>query len=165
MRATASCRGVRMVAHRERRCICQSDRITSFVAALALILCSAPVAAQGIAGNDFSSLPVRFLVQSDHGTGWDAARTRSRVFAIEQRSPSVRRHILVGAGIGAAAGAIFGATISLQNEGETMVHPALVVAVPMIGGGAVGALVGYLVYLSRRERTMANTRVTNAASR
>lgn len=64
-----------------------------------------------------------------------------------EEAPSAKRYILLGAGIGAGVGAVFGLTLT---SGESWVPPALAISVPAIVGAGTGALVGYLVYRARR---------------
>ncbi len=75
------------------------------------------------------------------------------VYAIAGRSPSLSRHLLIGSGIGAAAGAAFGlAVISLADCGGPNCSQERVVGVAghALAGAVVGALFGGVTYLIRR---------------
>lgn len=81
-----------------------------------------------------------------------ASRTPDAAPAAAFAAPSASRHLLVGAGIGAVAGAAFGlAVVSFADCGgpDCSGERVLGVASLTLGGAAIGALVGGLVYLVR----------------
>lgn len=68
-------------------------------------------------------------------------------------TPSLSRHLWTGAGVGAAAGAAFGLwVISIADCGGPNCTTERVVGVAgnALGGAAIGALIGGMVYLIRR---------------
>lgn len=64
-----------------------------------------------------------------------------------EKVPSGRRHVLFGAAMGGAAGALFALS---QLQGESMVSPVIAVGGPVLVGASAGAFLGYLVYLAKR---------------
>lgn len=82
-----------------------------------------------------------------------APRLLDDAHAVAAQSVSLSRHLLVGSGIGAAAGAAFGlAVVSLADCGGPNCSEERVVGVAghALAGAVVGALVGGVAYLVRR---------------
>lgn len=72
-------------------------------------------------------------------------------FIVADKSSSLKRHVFIGAGVGAATGAAFSLIMIVQHGGEeSFVSPVVLVGVPVLAGAGAGALVGYLAYLTRR---------------
>lgn len=64
-------------------------------------------------------------------------------------TPSARRHVLIGAGVGAAIGAILGVFTVTQDKSGYFDSWYIAAATTLVGA-STGALVGFLVYLVRR---------------
>lgn len=109
----------------------------------------ARVDAQGAPQADATHALVRVPLAGFHVTTPDMTIVETSPFTWDNDSPSAKRHVLVGAGVGAAAGTVLG--LILVGQGEVgYLSPRLLVGIPLLTGAGTGALVGYLVYLSKR---------------
>lgn len=108
-----------------------------------------PVDAQAAPQAEVNPALVRVPMARFHVTTPDITIAATSPFALNNASPSGKRYVLVGAGVGAATGAILGLFVMTQDKSGYF-DTWHVVAGPTLVGGGVGALAGYLVYLARR---------------
>lgn len=125
---------------------------TKWVIAPCAIICAfAPesVDAQAAPQAEFNPALVRVPMARFHVTTPDITIAATSPFALNNASPSGKRYVLVGAGVGAATGAILGLVVVSQDKSGYFSSWHFVAA-PTLAGAGVGALTGYLVYLAKR---------------
>lgn len=143
-----------VVAHDVKRMLLEQGSITRILWFSAIVLLSiAPerAVAQGATVADSLRTPIRFPMGVARSPGASQALRAASAFNVTQHASSLRRHIVIGAGIGAAAGAVFSLVMIVQHGGEeSFIPPVVLVGVPVLVGAGAGALIGYFVHLTKR---------------
>lgn len=130
------------------------ERLVLFLCAVC-IFASAPgqlSAQSSVSGNPIPlriELPLPSTAYESPPSGSEQTAGTISLLTVQERSSSVGPYVLIGAGVGAAVGAVYGWRLA-HDCAECMVSPVLVVGVPMLAGAGAGALLGYLFYLAKR---------------